>query len=52
MPGIDGFTACRRIKDLIGKTKTRIVACTAQPMASLNEDIYMSGMDGFIEKPM
>ena len=30
MPGIDGFTAAKKIKDLIGKSKSKIIACTAQ----------------------
>jgi len=53
MPGIDGFTAARKIKDfLLRPARTRIIACTAQNHGNLFEEIAKSGMDGFIEKPI
>ncbi|MDZ7742566.1 MAG: response regulator [Bacteroidota bacterium] len=54
MPVMDGYTATkeiRKIEEEIGRSKTRIVALTANAMAEEREKCMNIGMDDFITKP-
>ncbi len=52
MPGMDGLTATRRLRaELPASRQPRIIAMTANAMASDREECHAAGMDGFISKP-
>lgn len=51
MPDMDGFTATRRIIELMGGKRPRIVAMTAHAMASDLDNCFAAGMDDYIPKP-
>lgn len=54
MPGMDGFVATRRIRELErpDATKVRIIACTANSFKEDRDKAFESGMDDFIAKPI
>ena len=53
MPVMDGFTATRHIRDFEGwRTRSPIVALTANAMTGQMERCLAAGMDGFITKPL
>ena len=51
MPGIDGFTACKYIKEVVGDG-TKVVAGSANSNTMVEGQATEAGMDGCIEKPM
>jgi two-component system sensor histidine kinase/response regulator len=53
MPGMDGYTATRTIRDLEkGRMRTPIVALTANAMTGQLERCLQCGMDGLLTKPL
>jgi len=55
MPIIDGLTAARAIREgerAKGRTRTPIVALTANAMAHQIAEYRAAGMDGFVSKPI
>jgi signal transduction histidine kinase/CheY-like chemotaxis protein len=55
MPGMDGPTACRRIREAearTGRARTPIIALTANAMAHQVAEYRAAGMDGFVPKPI
>jgi two-component system, sensor histidine kinase and response regulator len=53
MPVMDGLTATRKIRDFEGwRTRTPIVALTANAMMGQAERCLAAGMDGFLTKPI
>jgi two-component system, sensor histidine kinase and response regulator len=53
MPVMDGYTATRQIRDLErGRSRTPIVALTANAMAGQLERCLQCGMDGLLTKPL
>jgi len=51
MPGMDGFEATRRIRELPGGKDVKIVACTASVIFIERDECLAAGMDGIIRKP-
>ncbi len=51
MPDMSGFAATRRIIELYGEKRPRIVAMTAYAMASDRENCLAAGMDDYLAKP-
>jgi len=52
MPGMDGFEASRRIRELeAGGERLPIYALTASAMTSDRDMCFMAGMDGYLSKP-
>jgi signal transduction histidine kinase/CheY-like chemotaxis protein len=51
MPRMDGVEATRRIRQLTGGDKVKIVAVTASVFADQQQDLLSAGMDDFINKP-
>jgi len=53
MPLMDGFTATRHIRDHEAfRTRTPIIALTANAMVGQHERCLAGGMDGFLTKPL
>ncbi len=53
MPGMDGFDATARIRELEGPhRRTPIIALTAAVLSEEREHCFQSGMDGFLSKPL
>ncbi len=52
MPEMDGFEATKRIIEVYGKQRPRIVALTAGTMKEDIDRCTASGMDGFLGKPI
>jgi signal transduction histidine kinase/CheY-like chemotaxis protein/HPt (histidine-containing phosphotransfer) domain-containing protein len=53
MPGMDGLTATRRIRDLPGPHgQTPIIALTAHASGSSRPECLSAGMNGFVTKPL
>jgi CheY-like chemotaxis protein len=51
MPGMDGFEATRRIRELPGGKDVKIVACTASVFSNERDKCLAAGMDDIIHKP-
>jgi CheY-like chemotaxis protein len=51
MPVMDGFEATRRIRQLVGGTKTVIIALTASAMDEDRRVVIQSGANDFLSKP-
>ena len=52
MPGMDGRTATREIRQIPGGAQVPIVALTAHAMAGDEEDILAAGLDHVLTKPL
>ena len=52
MPGMDGRTATRAIRQLPGGAQVPIIALTAHAMPSDQDDILAAGMDHVLTKPL
>lgn len=52
MPGVDGFEATRRVRDLLAGRAPPIVAITANAMPENRQACLAAGMAGFIAKPV
>lgn len=52
MPGMDGYTLTAKLKGRRDLMKVPIVAITANVMRGDRERVFMSGCDGYIEKPI
>ncbi|MBI5604861.1 MAG: response regulator [Deltaproteobacteria bacterium] len=52
MPVMNGFEACRRIKDDPRTRHLKIVALTSFAMKGEQEKVMASGFDGYIPKPI
>jgi DNA-binding NarL/FixJ family response regulator len=53
MPGVDGFEATRRIRELPTiAAQTPILALTASCAPGVREPAQDAGMDGFLQKPV
>ncbi len=52
MPGVDGYQATERIRQLAGGHQAIIIAMTASVMAGDRERCLLAGMDDYIEKPL
>ena len=52
MPGVDGFQATERIRNLPGYSEIPIIALTANCSADYQERCVNSGMQGFLAKPV
>jgi CheY-like chemotaxis protein len=52
MPGMDGYEAARRIRELPELVETPIVAVTAIAMLGDRDAVLARGFDGYISKPI
>lgn len=52
LPGIDGYTALRQLKEDPRTAHIPIVALTAQAMRGDKEAVLAAGFDGYISKPI
>src|SRR4051794_28804160 len=52
LPGMDGTTVLRRLRDDAQTAGTTVVALTAQAMQGDRESFLASGFDGYIAKPI
>ena len=51
MPVMDGFTACKTIRNDLGKKDLKIVAITAKATINDRDECLGAGMDDFVSKP-
>lgn len=52
MPGMDGFTVLRRLREDARTTRLKIAAFTALAMKGDAERLLAEGFDGYLEKPI
>lgn len=52
LPGIDGYTVARRLRENVQTREIPIVAVTSYAMPGDREKALESGCDGYIEKPI
>ena len=52
MPGIDGFTACKRLRDDERTKNVAIIAVTAHAIRGDRERVLAEGFDGYVSKPV
>lgn len=52
MPGIDGMTATRRIREAEVQSRTPIIGLTAEAMPGTREKLLACGMDDYLVKPV
>ncbi len=52
MPVMDGITATKKIVDLYGENRPRVVAMTANVFAEDKDKCFEAGMEDFISKPL
>ncbi len=52
LPGMDGYTVARRLKEQSGLKNIPIVAITSYAMIGDREKALSAGCDGYIEKPI
>jgi two-component system, cell cycle response regulator DivK len=52
LPGIDGYTLTRQLRQMDRFTRTPIIALTANVMKADREKSIEAGCDGFIQKPI
>lgn len=54
MPVMDGYDACRAIREFEEEKEqhTRIIALTANAMATDEQRCFLVGMDAFLSKPI
>jgi CheY-like chemotaxis protein len=52
MPGMDGYEAARRIREMPRLARTPIVAVTAIAMVGDRDAVLAHGFDGYISKPI
>jgi CheY-like chemotaxis protein len=52
MPGIDGFQAASRIRELPGYEETPILALTADSSDQVRERCRAAGMQAYLSKPL
>jgi two-component system sensor histidine kinase BarA len=52
MPGIDGVTATRRIREAEVQSRTPIIGLTAEAMPGTREKLLACGMDDYLVKPV
>jgi two-component system cell cycle response regulator len=51
MPGLDGYSICRKLRGMPGMSDARIVMVTAKAMPSEQEQGFAAGADAYITKP-
>ncbi len=51
MPLLDGLAATRRIRQLPGGERVKIIAVTASAFKEQQEELYDAGMDAYVNKP-
>lgn len=52
MPGMDGYEAAQKIREIHGPTKPYIVALTAHAMPEYRERSFQAGMQDYLSKPV
>lgn len=52
LPGMDGITAARRIRQALGSSRTRFIAMSAHVFAADIKTYLESGMDSYVAKPL
>jgi len=52
LPGMDGFTATRIIKEELGLKELPVIALTAYAMQGDEQKVIAAGCDGYISKPL
>src|SRR5215213_4348258 len=52
LPGMDGITALRRLRDDAATAGIKVVALTALAMVSDRERFVSAGFDGYLSKPI
>lgn len=52
MPNIDGFETARRIRELEGMERPRLIALTGQSSAQAQQEAELAGFDEFLAKPV
>lgn len=51
LPGMDGLTAIRQIKEAPDLMHIKIIALTAHAMNGNEKDVLVAGCDGYVSKP-